>query len=690
MGDVYDLTNNIPEPSEIKAGDILNCPYSGTSISISLPAGNYKLECWGAQGGGWTNNIGGNGGYSTGILTLSAQNTILYLYTGGQGYETIASAGPEGGGFNGGGNGNWAGGTLSGSGNLTGCGGGGASDIRIGTDSLYARVIVAGGGGGAGYYSSSVSGSGGVGGGTSGGAGTNTSSSYKPGNGGTATAAGDCYSGTTSNSTTYFTLGSFGQGASAEAGTDCLEGGGGGWYGGGGSQRAGGGGGSGYVYTSSTASNYPSGCLLNSNYYLTSASTIIGSNSFTDYDGTTTITGHAGDGFIKIIVISANDSTTYNLTSSIPAASLIKTNDVLNCPYSGSSKTLTLSKGIYKLECWGAQGGSYDETYLGGKGGYASGILTLSDTTTLYLYAGGQGSKYTTTSALGGGGFNGGGNAYSTSSYYGIGGGGASDIRIGTDSPYSRVIVAGGGGAAGYYSADQSGSGGYGGGSIGGEGTSSSTSYNPGTGGTQTAIGITYNGTTEATNSSTDSFGGGVHFNGGVCGNGGGGGWYGGGGSRRGGAGGGSGYTYTSLTAANYPSDCTLNSNYYLGSDILRGGNESFLNTSGIMFLGQIGNGYVRITSIITYVEVTIPTISNTTKTYNASSQSPTETNYNSTYVTRSGVFNATLPGLYTVTYSLKKPDYIWSDNTFEPKVYTWQINSNWKKVQPWIYDSTL
>ncbi|MBO7080073.1 MAG: hypothetical protein J6W64_09815 [Bacilli bacterium] len=108
------------------------------------------------------------------------------------------------------------------------------------------------------------------------------------------------------------------------------------------------------MYTSSTASNYPSGCLLNSNYYLTSALTIIGSSSFTDYDGTTTITGHAGDGFIKIIVISANDSTTYDLTVSIPSADNIKTNDVLNCPYSGTSKTLNLNKGIYKLECWGA------------------------------------------------------------------------------------------------------------------------------------------------------------------------------------------------------------------------------------------------------------------------------------------------------------------------------------------------
>ena len=162
MGDIYDLTSIIPEATQIKAGDVLNCPYSGSSKTLILPTGSYKLECWGAQGGGWTNNIGGNGGYSTGILTLTT-DTTLYLYAGGQGYETLASAGPEGGGFNGGGNGNWNGGTLSGTGNLTGCGGGGASDIRIGTDSLYARVIVAGGGGGAGYYNSSISGSGGVG-----------------------------------------------------------------------------------------------------------------------------------------------------------------------------------------------------------------------------------------------------------------------------------------------------------------------------------------------------------------------------------------------------------------------------------------------------------------------------------------------------------------------------------------------
>lgn len=67
---------------------------------------------------------------------------------------------------------------------------------------------------------------------------------------------------------------------------------GGGWYGGGGgayesggrgSGGSSGGGGSGYVYTSSTASQYPSGCLLNSSYYLTNASTTGNSRSGNGY-----------------------------------------------------------------------------------------------------------------------------------------------------------------------------------------------------------------------------------------------------------------------------------------------------------------------------------------------------------------------------------------------------------------------
>ena len=59
------------------------------------------------------------------------------------------------------------------------------------------------------------------------------------------------------------------------------------------------GGGSGYVYTSSTASNYPSGCLLNSSYYLTSALTSAGDSTFKNPSGVNEI-GHTGDGYVRI------------------------------------------------------------------------------------------------------------------------------------------------------------------------------------------------------------------------------------------------------------------------------------------------------------------------------------------------------------------------------------------------------
>lgn len=205
---------------------------------------------------------GGTGGYSTGILSLSTP-TSIYLYTGGPGnYLSDSEKGKiVNGGFNGGGSSKirWYTSAYS-----SGGGGGGASDIRIGSDSLYARVIVAGGGGGgAGESNSSVKQGGGL-------TGNSAVEEYKA----TQTKAG--------------TNGSFGQGANSTGSGNYNYGpggGGGGWYGGGASTnvsdgsadyRTYNGGGSGYVYTLSTASNYPSGCLLNSNYYLTNASTAIG------------------------------------------------------------------------------------------------------------------------------------------------------------------------------------------------------------------------------------------------------------------------------------------------------------------------------------------------------------------------------------------------------------------------------
>lgn len=285
----YDLTSSIPSSSSLRTGDILNCPYSGTYKNIALPKGTYKLECWGAQGGNGANSssgfdnisgaVGGKGGYSTGILTLSSSQTV-YLYTGGKGGCISSSANDYTGGFNGGGTGG-----VSGSMSRSG-GGGGASDIRIGSNSLYARVIVAGGGGATSWGPDTESGD--AGGGTS-----STAGSNSPG---------------LSTQTSGNSFGAGGNGYSSSSSYNINGAGGGGWYGGkvstsnySGGNKCHGGGGSGYVYTSSTASNYPSGCLLNSTHYLSSASTIAGDTSFTSPTGSSE-TGHSGNGYIRITI----------------------------------------------------------------------------------------------------------------------------------------------------------------------------------------------------------------------------------------------------------------------------------------------------------------------------------------------------------------------------------------------------
>lgn len=278
----YDLTTMSPTIEALESGDILNCPYSGTYKSIILPRGVYKLECWGAQGGDHANNtaLPGKGGYSVGILTLF-NNTTLYLYSGGMGGNSTASCG----GYNGGG---VSRGTKTNLTNVTG--GGGGSDIRVGSTSLYARVIVAGGGGGSG----NGTGAGGEGGGLSGVGGKGTAT--EKGVPGTQTSAG-VYP-INDHDAAGFGLG--GGGPNGKTG----GGGGGGWYGGSFGLRAqgGGAGGSGYVYTSSSYTSYPPGSLLNSSYYLTSAQTIAGDSSFIDYSGSSVI-GHSGNGAIRITIM---------------------------------------------------------------------------------------------------------------------------------------------------------------------------------------------------------------------------------------------------------------------------------------------------------------------------------------------------------------------------------------------------
>ena len=41
---VYDITTQIIDVESLEPGDILNCPYTGSSKSVQLPGGVYKLE----------------------------------------------------------------------------------------------------------------------------------------------------------------------------------------------------------------------------------------------------------------------------------------------------------------------------------------------------------------------------------------------------------------------------------------------------------------------------------------------------------------------------------------------------------------------------------------------------------------------------------------------------------------------
>lgn len=584
------------DSNNIKTGDILNFNYTGAVQSITLPKGIYTLECWGAQGGNRSQDSAsatvtgsGFGGYSIGTLTLT-QLTTCYIYVGGQGGMSSSTGNVKvEGGFNGGG---FASHESTGE---PGNGGGGATDVRIAQDSLYARIIVAGGGGGSGEDNET----GGYGGGETGGAGSGNTSLTQASQ--------------TSGGTNSFGFGLGGNTYNGGAG-------GGGWYGGAsrysvssystGSDSEGGGGGSGYVYTSSTAKNYPSGCLLNSSYYLTDAQTIAGNNSFVSPTGSSE-TGHSGNGYCRITVIECKNTALYaRINNSIKKATAFyfKLNNnkmygvgsanyngsVMNFDYTGSVQTATLTPGAYKLECWGGQGGTYSG-YIGGYGGYSKGTITLTKTTTVYVSVGGAGSSSSTAA-----GFNGGGTGISS----GRGGGGATDVRIGQNSLYSRVIVAGGGGGAGVTSANANPCG-CGGGEYGGDGYYNNTtgSYTTGqnrSGGSasQTAGGITWSTGTQAT------FGQGGNASGYSCG-GGGGGWYGGGGAydsdsdsdgRWGG--GGSGYVYTSSTAKNYPNGCLLNSTHYLTNAQTIAGDTSFTSPTGSAETGHTGNGFCRITNL--------------------------------------------------------------------------------------------
>ena len=279
------------EANVIQAGDTIVVPPTGETCSFPLPIGQYTLKCCGGMGGinqsaAWQVA----GGYAQGTLTLNSP-TNIFCNVGGSGIgDSLISNTychqfrPEMN-FNGGG----APGVYGTCWSSNGKSGGGATDIRIGSNSLYARVIVAGGSGGQGNYMS------GAGGGTTGGV----------SNGGYGENAGAGTQTETPHNTYSFqyptTAGDFGYGGNAYNHPSNWGGGagGGGWFGGNGTyptrnNTKGGSGGSGYVLTES--SYKPTGYLLNSSYNLSDTVLTQGGNAL-----------FFGETRIRIDVISATN-----------------------------------------------------------------------------------------------------------------------------------------------------------------------------------------------------------------------------------------------------------------------------------------------------------------------------------------------------------------------------------------------
>jgi hypothetical protein len=267
----------ICEPTELyDDNDEIICDCIGEGTSFPLFKGQYTVKCYGGDGATryYQSQIS-RGGFAQGTFD-NKETTTAYAHVGGSGTygasdrgQAYISATHPTLSYNGGG--------IISDGDLSSImrsatSAGGGTDLRVGTDSLYARIIVAGGGGGSGCNSRY----GGDGGGTSGGARRNASygTNYGPG---TQTAAGAGSDVTIS--------GGFGYGGAGSYRSDGYGGaGGGGWFGGSGTypdgsadDDDGGSGGSGYVLTESSFK--PENYLLDESYYMTDTQLSTGGNT---------------------------------------------------------------------------------------------------------------------------------------------------------------------------------------------------------------------------------------------------------------------------------------------------------------------------------------------------------------------------------------------------------------------------
>ena len=573
--------------AEIKSGQKFIYDYTGdVQVFVAPKTGTYKLETWGAQGGGSiTNgtsvaNATGFGGYSTGTVSLTAGQK-LYIYVGGAGADAVEGFNSRGG-YNGGGYGTWDTADDESSG-----AGGGATHIATASGLLSSLsgskdsiLIVAGGGGGQSWTMSAGSGGGETGGMTSG-----TSSN-------------------TVNQTTGYAFGQ-GQNASGTAGNDGVGGGGGGYYGGymnNVASTSSGQGGSGYL--KSTLGNKAMFCY---NCTAGTYTTVTTCNSLNPKS----TCNKKGNGYAQITYIEPVEG---------------------EFDYTGTVQTFVAPKtGTYKLETWGASGGAANG-YIGGYGGYSVGTVSLTAGQTLYVYVGGDGTSSQARLA-GYGGYNGGGTSSYSSGFYDLnysgGGGGATHIATSSgllsalSSNTSSILIVAGGGGGGVYqdyiypSSENHGRfrGGHAGGYLGSGGTGASC-YNGFVcdvvplGGSQSAGGAgvdAWNSTTTSSNYK-GSFGLGANGPSGVGAGGGGGGYYGGGSGGYNPGGGGSGYISNSSLSSKYMycygcKESTTASTYTIntiGTSSLRDTTKcsSGYSASPISKCAKIGNGYAKISYV--------------------------------------------------------------------------------------------
>nr|MBP3258918.1 prepilin-type N-terminal cleavage/methylation domain-containing protein [Bacilli bacterium] len=285
--------------------------------------------------------------------------------------------------------------------------------------------------------------------------------------------------------------------------------------------------------------------------------------------------------------------------------------------YSGEYETFTAPySGYYTVELWGASGGDYSTTYMGGNGAYTKGDIYLSAGETIYVYVGQEGQKNST-------GWNGGGKGFNNNGY---GGGGATDVRLvptssntawyEIESLRTRIMVAAGGGGSSFYSSAVWGAGGGAGGgliSYVGTGGASSTTYEA-TAATQITAGL--NSRANGNVGVDGSFGkGGDGYQASYHSGGGGGGWYGGGGGAHAGGNTSGGSSYISGQRGCVAVDSSLYVNgtnlsytgkYFINTLMIDGEGYKWTNkksyysgmpnyTDGSTMVGNDGNGHAHI-----------------------------------------------------------------------------------------------